>query len=209
MYLHKTPFILKKLYPSLIWNNSRLEKKIYLTFDDGPIPEVTDFVLETLGEFGAMGTFFCVGDNIRKHPEVFQRVVTADHSVGNHTFNHLNGFKNSNENYFSNIQECDSYINNAENKSNLFRPPYGRIRNSQIQVLKKNYKIIMWDVLSGDFDKSLAPDKCLKETIRCTKPGSIVVFHDSVKTYDTIKYVLPRYLYHFRSLGFSFKRLVG
>jgi peptidoglycan-N-acetylglucosamine deacetylase len=207
MYLHETPFLVKKLYPSLVWNKPRSEKRIYLTFDDGPIPEVTDFVLETLKRFEAKATFFCVGDNIRKHKEVFARVVEHGQGVGNHTFNHLNGFKNNDEEYFSNIQKCDEHINGSHHLSNLFRPPYGRISRSQINVLKRNYQIIMWDVLSGDFDKNLSPEKCLKATINCSKPGSIVVFHDSVKTFKTIQYVLPRYLEYFKGLEFSFERL--
>jgi peptidoglycan-N-acetylglucosamine deacetylase len=205
MYLHKTPFILKQLYPSLTWNKSRSGNKVYLTFDDGPIPEVTEYVLNLLANYEAKATFFCVGDNIRKHPQVFNKIVEQGHAIGNHTFNHLNGFKNNDMQYLENIEQCKQIINTYQKKTTLlFRPPYGRIKKSQIKVLRKDYQIIMWDVLSGDFDPSISFERCLRATIRHTRPGSIVVFHDSIKTYSALKFVLPRYLEYFKGQGFTF-----
>lgn len=209
MYLHKTPFLLKKLYPSLIWNKERNAKKLYITFDDGPIREVTEYVLEELEKFKALATFFCVGENIKKHQDVFQKVISKGHAIGNHTYNHLNGFKTLTPFYLENIKAaCDIITENSSGSaSRLFRPPYGRITRKQIQALTPTYDIIMWDVLTGDFDKNLSPEKCLKAVLRYSKPGSILVFHDSVKTYSTVKFVLPRVLNHFMNLGYEFEKL--
>jgi peptidoglycan-N-acetylglucosamine deacetylase len=201
--IHKTPRVLKWFYPSLVWNIPTAEKNIYLTFDDGPIPEVTDFVLATLAEYNAKAVFFCVGDNIRKHPEVFERVLQAGHKVGNHTHNHLKGWKTQDQPYIDNVAECEACI--GKHTSNLFRPPYGRIKRSQIKALKSQYKIVMWDVLSADYEKFLSKESCLEGSIRATRPGSIVLFHDHLKTYEKIQYVLPRYLEHFSKLGYRFE----
>ncbi|MFN8436325.1 MAG: polysaccharide deacetylase family protein [Cytophagales bacterium] len=201
--IHKTPRLLKFLYPSLVWNVPTNEKKIFLTFDDGPIPEVTEFVLETLAQYNAKAVFFCVGDNIKKHPEVFLKVVNEGHKIGNHTFNHLKGWKTDNNTYFENIQSCEEII--GQYSSGFFRAPYGRIKRSQIKHLKSKYKIIMWDVLSADYEKFLSKEKCLEGTIKATRNGSIVLFHDHLKTYEKIKYVLPKYLDHFSKLGYTFE----
>ncbi len=204
MYLVKTPFFLRWIYPELIWKKS-VKDAIYLTFDDGPIPVVTPFVLQCLAEFGAKGTFFCIGDNVRKHPEIYQEVIEAGHSIGNHTFNHLNGWSTDDEKYLENIDECAEYV-----KSDLFRPPYGKIKRSQIKKLKIQHpeiKVIMWDVLSGDFDQNLSPEECLKNVLRTTVPGSIIVFHDSLKAFDRLKYVLPKALDYWTDKGFVFKKL--
>ncbi|MDQ0969765.1 peptidoglycan/xylan/chitin deacetylase (PgdA/CDA1 family) [Flavobacterium sp. W4I14] len=182
MYLIKSPLLLKWYYPSLLWNKSRTEKVIYLTFDDGPIPNVTDFVLKTLKVFNAKATFFCIGDNIVKHPEVFERVKNDGHAIGNHTFNHLKGWKTDNETYLQNTLKCQELT-----QTNLFRPPYGRIKKSQISNLKSQisgFQIVMWDVLSGDFDTKLSPEKCYQNVIKHTENGSIIVFHDSLKAFD-------------------------
>ncbi len=156
MYLVKTPLLLKKLYPGLIWNMDRDQRCIYLTFDDGPIPIVTPFVLKTLKQYSAKATFFCIGDNIRKHPEVFEQVKAEGHSIGNHTFNHLRGWATDTETYVANFKQCDELV-----QSRLFRPPYGRIKRQQIEKIKalkgNNLDIIMWDILSGDFDQQLKP----------------------------------------------------
>ncbi|WP_443944455.1 polysaccharide deacetylase family protein [Pedobacter sp. AW1-32] len=211
MYLIKSPLLLKWYYPSLLWNKSRTEKVIYLTFDDGPIPNVTDFVLKTLKAFNAQATFFCIGDNIQKHPDVFERVKNNGHRIGNHTFNHLKGWKTDNETYVQNTLKCQELT-----LSNLFRPPYGRIKKSQASLLKSTIKfpspatqleIVMWDVLSGDFDTSLAPEKCYQNVIRHTENGSIIVFHDSLKAFDRLQYALPRVLQYFSEKGFSFSAL--
>lgn len=225
MYLIKSPLLLKWYYPSLLWNKSRTEKVIYLTFDDGPIPNVTDFVLKTLKVFNAKATFFCIGDNIVKHPEVFERVKTDGHAIGNHTFNHLKGWKTDDETYLQNTIKCQELT-----KTELFRPPYGRIRKSQILSLKSkvrspesisqnpqadsnlksqisNLKIVMWDVLSGDFDTKLSPEKCYQNVIKHTENGSIIVFHDSLKAFDRLSYALPKVLAYFTEKGFTFSTL--
>jgi len=210
MFLHKMGWLFQQvLYPSLTWSRYGAEKVIYLTFDDGPIPELTDWVLEILAEYDAKGTFFCVGDNIRKYPEIFQRVLADGHSVGNHTFNHLNGWKTENADYFSNVSDCAQMLEStqSEEKKPLFRPPYGRIRQSQIRQLKPDYEIIMWDVLSGDFSGSISPETCLQKSIRHTQAGSIIVFHDNLKANRNLQYTLPRYLAHFSAQGFVFRGL--
>jgi len=211
MYLVKSPLLLKWYYPSLLWNKSRTEKVIYLTFDDGPIPNVTDFVLKTLKAFNAKATFFCIGDNIQKHPDVFERVKNDGHAIGNHTFNHLKGWVTENETYLQNTIKCQQFT-----KSNLFRPPYGRIKKSQIKSLNSNLghqtpdsklKIVMWDVLSGDFDVNLAPEKCYHNVIKHTQNGSIIVFHDSLKAFDRLEYALPKVLAYFTQKGYQFSSL--
>jgi peptidoglycan/xylan/chitin deacetylase (PgdA/CDA1 family) len=205
---HRVPFFLPWLYPDLIWRIPTQEKELYLTFDDGPVPGPTEFVLETLNTFASKATFFCIGDNIRKHPEVFKKVVDDGHLIGNHTFNHLNGWSTSNEKYIENVKRFNEQlkIENCELKIDLFRPPYGRIARNQINALK-NYKIIMWDVLSIDYNKSVSPQACLRNSISATRPGSIIVFHDSLKAERNMSYALPRYIKHFLEKGYTFKTL--
>ncbi|WP_295767357.1 polysaccharide deacetylase family protein [uncultured Mucilaginibacter sp.] len=205
MYLVKTPWLLKKLYPQLCWNAARDKPVIYLTFDDGPIPIVTPFVLKTLKDFNAKATFFCIGDNVRKHPDVFEEVKAGGHAIGNHTYNHLKGWKTDDDTYINNFLQADEQL-----KTTLFRPPYGRIRRTQIsrlQQLKPGIQIIMWDVLSGDFDMSLKPEDCLKGVLKHTENGSIVVFHDSLKAFNRLKYTLPRALEIWQKQGYSFEAL--
>lgn len=205
MYLIKSPLLLKWYYPSLTWHKNRNDKVIYLTFDDGPIPDVTDFALKTLKAFNAKATFFCIGDNIYKHPEIFENIKNEGHSIGNHTFNHLKGWETPDEIYLKNFQKCQELT-----KTHLFRPPYGRIKKSQITKLRfihPGIQIIMWDVLSGDFDIGLDPQKCFKNVVKHTGKGSIVVFHDSVKAYDRLKYALPKVLQHFTQQGYHFDSL--
>jgi peptidoglycan-N-acetylglucosamine deacetylase len=204
MYWHKNNFLLHLLYPSSIWHKSRLEKSIYLTFDDGPIPEVTEWVLHTLQQYGAQATFFCVGDNIRKHPQVYEQVKLAGHSIGNHTFNHLNGWKTPREIYLENVQQFRLV---AGQEAPLFRPPYGKITRQQASVISKTSQIVMWDVLSGDFDQKLSPATCLDKSVKYTQNGTIIIFHDSLKARKNLEYVLPRYLQHFYGLGYIFQKL--
>jgi peptidoglycan/xylan/chitin deacetylase (PgdA/CDA1 family) len=207
--IFRTPFVLPLLYPQLVWRIMTEEKKIYLTFDDGPIPGQTEFVLDTLNKFNAKATFFSIGDNVRKHPGVFNKVVTAGHSIGNHTFNHLKGWNCTTEEYINNIELCSSQflVNGIQPIVNpLFRPPYGRIKRNQIKALK-NYRIIMWDVLTYDYTTSCSPERSLKGSIPATRAGSIVVFHDSNKAERNLRYVLPRYLQHFSEKGFAFESL--
>jgi peptidoglycan-N-acetylglucosamine deacetylase len=223
--IFKTPAILPWLFPNLLWRVSTKEKEIYLTFDDGPIPGPTEFVLDTLKLFNAKATFFCIGDNVRKHPEVFQQIINGGHAIGNHTFNHIKGWGTSTEKYLSNVELCNQEIGNRYSVigkqttyhlpltthpsplTNLFRPPYGRIRPKQINALKDKYQIVMWDVLTSDYNQSQSPEACLKGSIRATRPGSIVVFHDSLKAERNMAHVLPRYLEYFVKLGYVFKEL--
>lgn len=207
MYLVKTPLWLKWLYPSLIWNYNPQAKVIYLTFDDGPIPIVTPFVLKTLKKFKAKATFFCIGDNVRKYPEVFEAVLADGHMAGNHTFHHLNGWTTGNKTYLEDIAKCEQLVH-----SDLFRPPYGRIKRSQIAELKKRYpniQIIMWDILSHDYLAKLKPEDCLNRVIKHTDNGSIVVFHDSLKAMERLEYVLPKALEYWTKKGYQFKTLAA
>jgi peptidoglycan/xylan/chitin deacetylase (PgdA/CDA1 family) len=205
MYLVKSPLLLKWYYPSLVWNKSRSDKVVYLTFDDGPIPVVTDFVLNTLKRFNCKATFFCIGDNINKHPEVFQQLKAEGHAIGNHTFNHLKGWKTKDSAYVQNFQQCQQLT-----QSNLFRPPYGRIKKSQVKALKAinpKLDIIMWDVLSGDFDPALSPEKCFENVVNNTENGSIIVFHDSLKAFDRLQFALPAALAFLSKKGYQFHTL--
>ncbi len=209
---HRTPFFLPTLYPSLTWRIQNNRKELYLTFDDGPVPGPTEFVLDTLASRNVKATFFCIGDNIRKHPEVFKKIIERGHAVGNHTFNHLNGWKTNPQQYLKNIIECDDVIKphlrttNNEQRPTLFRPPYGRITKKQVQSLS-HYKIIMWDVLSVDYNKNLSKENCLHNTIRATRPGSIIVFHDSNKAEKNLTFALPAFIDHFLEQGFTFHSL--
>jgi peptidoglycan/xylan/chitin deacetylase (PgdA/CDA1 family) len=208
MIFNNAILLLSKLYPSLTWSRKVEDKVLYLTFDDGPVPEITEFVLQELKKVNAKATFFCVGHNIEKHPEVFSKIVQDGHGIGNHTFNHLNGWTTSNEDYFINIEKCESKLM-AVHKGNrkLFRPPYGRISRGQIKYLQGKYEIIMWSVLSRDYDKRLGWERCLSKSIKYTKPGCIIVFHDNVKAEKNLRFVLPLYLKHFSSQGFKFESL--
>jgi len=205
MYLIKTPFWLKLIYKKCIWNKNRKEKVLYLTFDDGPHEIATHFALNELKRFNAKATFFCIGKNVALHPTIFEKIVEEGHSVGNHTNNHLNGWKCNNKEYIANMIEAKLKIG-----SNLFRPPYGRIKHSQInalQTLHADTKIIMWDVLSGDFDINLSKQKCLDNVLKNAQNGSIIVFHDSTKAWERMEFALPRVLEHFSKIGFEFKAL--
>ncbi len=198
----KTPLLIQKLFPSLTWRMSGVEKIIYLTFDDGPIPVVTPWVLETLAKYNAKATFFCIGNNVLKHPEIYRAVVEQGHQTGNHTHHHLNGWNVKNMNYYQDIEECGKYVH-----SHLFRPPYGKIKPSQIKHLRQKYKLMMWDVLSKDYDATISPDKCLQTVLRETQKGSIVVFHDSLKAEKRLRIALPGVLEHFKKQGYEFARL--
>ena len=159
----------------------KTQKKIYLTFDDGPVPSITPWVLDILKQHNIKATFFCVGDNVQKHTTIYQRILTEKHAVGNHTFNHLKGWNTHSQNYIQNVGKCASFVS-----TNLFRPPYGKVKKSQFRILHPKFKIIMWDVLSGDYDKKTSPEKCLKNVIDMVRNGSIIVFHDSLKAQENI-----------------------
>ena len=214
MRLFRLPEFVRTLLPQLEWRKAETEKVIYLTFDDGPIPEVTDFVLEQLARYNARGTFFCVGENIEKNPEVAQRVLGQGHRLGNHTFNHLKAWKTNSEQYLLNTKKCAEalvpYLDPSETsgqKKPLFRPPYGQVSLNKIKQLQPDYRIIMWDLLTCDYDQTLSPEACLEASLKYTRSGSIVVFHDSLKARRNLEYVLPRYLEHFHRLGYRFSAL--
>jgi peptidoglycan/xylan/chitin deacetylase (PgdA/CDA1 family) len=205
MYLVKTPWLLKKLYPKLIWNVKQNTRCIYLTFDDGPIPIVTPFVLNILKQYNAKATFFCIGDNVRKHRDIFEEVKKDGHAIGNHTYNHLKGWKTDDNTYLENVIKTENLLH-----TNLFRPPYGRIKRSQVKLLKKvkpGLEIIMWTVLSGDFDINQKPEKCLDNVLKNTGSGDIVLFHDSLKAYERMEYALPRAMEYWNKEGYEFKGL--
>ena len=206
MYFIKTPFWLRLIYRSCIWRKPNQERVLYLSFDDGPHPEATPFVLAQLAYFNAKASFFCIGKNVQLYPEIYATIIAAGHVVGNHTQNHMNGWKNNTENYIADIQEATKVID-----SNLFRPPYGRISFAQIKALRSDpslpTEIIMWDVLSGDFDTTIKGEQCAQNVIQHAGPGSIIVFHDSAKAMDRLRIALPKVLLHFSNLGYQFKTL--
>ena len=197
------------MYPSLIWEKPTKEKILYLTFDDGPHATATPYVLDELKKYSAKATFFCIGKNVAEHPGIYRRIIEEGHRVGNHTYNHLNGWKTKDEIYFQNVFEAAKYID-----SDLFRPPYGRVTKFQAAVLqqsgkvpaigKQAFKIIMWSLLSGDFDTKLSPAGCLQNIILHAKPGYIIVFHDSTKAWERMSYALPQVLEYFSNKGYRF-----
>jgi peptidoglycan-N-acetylglucosamine deacetylase len=207
----KTPPLFKHLFPSLVWDlRSAQVKSIYLTFDDGPVPEVTPFILDALASYQAKATFFCVGENVERHPTIFRQVVEAGHRVGNHTHHHLNGWKTSTATYLEDVSRCEATLAQRHHDSlpdRLFRPPYGRISIRQLRKLQQQYRIIMWDILSGDFDKNFPAKDCLKKSISHSTSGTIIIFHDSYKAVANLAYVLPRYLDHFASSGYEFSTI--
>ncbi|GAA4800349.1 polysaccharide deacetylase family protein [Litoribaculum gwangyangense] len=214
----KTPIVAKKLFPNYVWDIPANDKVIYLTFDDGPTPEITNWTLKTLKAYKAKATFFCIGDNIEKHPDIFYNVLNDGHTIGNHTQNHIKGWKTKTKDYLNNITEAKKVIDSHKEKfsianrqstiNNLFRPPYGQISPKQGKTLiSLGYKIIMWDVLSFDWDKSITPELCLNNVTSKAKNGSIVVFHDSIKASKNMQYALPKVLDYFNGKGFQFKSL--
>ncbi|MBL7795539.1 MAG: polysaccharide deacetylase family protein [Saprospiraceae bacterium] len=202
MYLVKTPKLVQALWPTCLWYIPTRENVLYLTFDDGPIPEVTPWVLNTLLEYNARATFFCVGENVERNPDIFRRLLAEGHSAGNHTHNHLNGWDTETTRYLHNVRHCARLV-----QSNLFRPPYGRLRPQQRAFLERHYKIVFWDVLSGDFDPNLTAEQCLQNIVENARPGSIIVLHDSLKTVAKLRYVLPAMLEHFSALGYRFEAI--
>lgn len=202
MNIAKTPRIVKSLFSKLTWQMLNDERKIYLTFDDGPIPGVTEWVLDLLDEYNIKATFFCVGENVVRHPEVYQNIKDQGHSIGNHTYNHMNGWKCSVEEYLDNVAKADSVI-----QSKLFRPPHGRIKRKAIGALMPHYEIIMWDVLSVDYDANVSPESCLKNVTSNVQAGSIIVFHDSLKAERNLRYALPKCIEYLQNEGYSFHRI--
>lgn len=206
MFIHRTPWPIKKLYPELTWSK-RTAQTIYLTFDDGPIPVITPFIHQTLSAFDVRATFFCVGENIKKYNDIAQASLEAGHKIANHTFNHLNGWHTNKKRYSDNIELCENLINKLGVDNRLFRPPYGRVTRKQIKVIKTSYEIVMWDVLTGDFSNNVSPEDCLQHSINATRDGSIVLFHDNIKAENNLRYALPRYIEYFLEKGFRFSLL--
>jgi len=199
----KIPEIFKTVFPNRTWYIDTDEKVIYLTFDDGPTLVITDWVLDCLKKFKAQATFFCIGKNVEAHPRIYQRILKEKHAVGNHTFNHMNGWKTNNSTYLNDINLAEQHID-----SSLFRPPYGRINREQSKlILGADFKIIMWTVLSKDYNRKVLPQECLKNVIKNVDRGSIIVFHDSEKAFKNMQYTLPRFLDIYSAKGFNFKRI--
>lgn len=217
LYWIKTNTFIKRIFSNYIWDLPNVENKIYLTFDDGPTPEVTTWVLEQLKKHHAKATFFCIGKNIKNNTAIFSKIIDEGHAIGNHTYNHLKGWKTSKENYINNVALCNTEILNVSPllnseihnlKSPLFRPPYGKIKKSQSKkLLEMGYKIIMWDVLSADFDQTITPEQCLENVLQKVQSGSIIVFHDSAKAFKNLEYALPRSLEILKQRGFIFEAI--
>jgi peptidoglycan/xylan/chitin deacetylase (PgdA/CDA1 family) len=207
-YWIKTKSFIKRLFSNYVWDLPNTQNKIYLTFDDGPTPEITEWVLEELKKYNVKATFFCIGNNIQKHPKLFQKVINEGHVIGNHTYNHMNGWKTETKTYLENISLCEKQIQKSsiENlQSKIFRPPYGKIKTAQAKIVRRlGYKIIMWDVLSADFDQTITHEKCLENVISNVKSGSVIVFHDSIKASHNLKYALPETLNILKEKGFLF-----
>lgn len=200
MHISRSPALLRRLTrKNLTWDIPDRPGEIFLTFDDGPVPEITPRVIEILAQYNAKATFFCVGDNVARYPDVYQQLINAGHATGNHTFHHLNGWKTSPEDYLADIEKCSHVV-----RSRLFRPPYGRIRPSLIRSLSNDYRIVMWSVLTGDYDKTLTPAQVLKNATDNTTDGSIVVFHDSLKALTNMLFALPAFLDRFSRKGYRF-----
>jgi peptidoglycan/xylan/chitin deacetylase (PgdA/CDA1 family) len=209
LYWVKTAQCIKRFFSGFVWDMPHTGKTVYLTFDDGPNPEVTPWVLDLLKEHNIKATFFCIGDNIRKHPGFVYQIVTAGHVVGNHTYNHLNGWKTGETSYISNFLKCQAMIYRSTphhmEPVKLFRPPYGKIKSAQAKAIRKlGYKIIMWDVLSADFDQAITPQKCLSNVVDNVRPGSIIIFHDSIKASVNLRYALPAAITRLKEEGYTF-----
>ena len=202
MFIEQPPFFYRALFPGVIWRIPSDKKCVYLTFDDGPIPEITPWVLDTLDRYGIKATFFCVGDNVRKYPEVYQMILDRGHRVGNHTFNHIQGIRFWTKNYVANVKKAAELI-----KSNFFRPPHGHMRFPQVLMLRSSYKIIMWDVVTRDYSPHMTPNGVLNVVKNYTRNGSIIVFHDSLKSEVNMKGALPRAIEWLQQNGYEFKTI--
>ena len=204
MILHMVPKLFQMLYPERIWKKSADDNTIYLTFDDGPVPGVTDYVLQELAKRNQQATFFVVGDNVRKNPTLAHEIIKAGHKLGNHTFNHINGWKTANSEYLENIELCDKTLQDVLSiKTKIFRPPYGLIKSNQAVEVSKFYDIVMWTMLSGDYDQRIKPEVVLRKSIKHTSEGSIAVFHDQLKTKALLPKILPQYLDYIEELGWK------
>ncbi len=212
LFFVTTPWWLRKLFSGCVWDIKTNKKEFFLTFDDGPHPTITPFVLATLKAYNAKATFFCIGENVKKFPEVYKQIIDNGHAVGNHTMHHINGWNTFDDAYINDINQAASLIN-----SGLFRPPYGRIKKSQIKkivskqnvsgITHNNYKVIMWSVLAGDWVSAISPQECFNRVCKSVYPGSIVVLHDSEKANKCMSYTLPKLLEHFSRLGYVFNKI--
>ena len=200
MFIEQPAIWLRWLYPRATWRMDKNERAVYLTFDDGPIPEATPFILKTLAEFGVHATFFMVGDNVRKHPELYDQIVAAGHQVGNHTFNHWGGFKHTTRSYSENVQKANDLIH-----SHLFRPPHGWMRWEQYFWVGRKYRIVLWDLVTRDYSKWMTADDIVANVKRYARNGSIITFHDSLKSIDKLHYALPESLRWLKEQGYEFK----
>lgn len=203
-YWIKTNWVIKQLFSSYIWNIPNNEKKVFLTFDDGPTPEITQWTLAELKKYEAKATFFLIGKNAKENSTLLKTIAEEGHTIGNHTFNHLNGWKTTNRKYIDNLIDCNRIF-----QTTLFRPPYGKIKLSQATKIKQmGYKIVMWDVISGDFDQRITKEKCLENVIKNVTPGSVIVFHDSLKAAKNLQYALPLTLQFLKKEGYTFGKIV-
>jgi peptidoglycan/xylan/chitin deacetylase (PgdA/CDA1 family) len=204
MLLYHVPSAISRMFPQVLWHGNRNKPTLYLTFDDGPHPDITPWVLEQLENHNAKATFFCVGQNAEKYPEEFQNIRNGNHNVGNHTFNHLNGWKTTKREYLENVNMAQELHN-----FQYFRPPYGKMGLNQYTELKTSFQITMWDVLTGDFNKTYTSEDCFNHTTKHTHNGSILVLHDSEKAWPRLQKLLPRILEHYSKLGFKFEGIEG
>jgi peptidoglycan/xylan/chitin deacetylase (PgdA/CDA1 family) len=200
MFIEQPPLFYRILFPECVWRLHRKRKCVYLTFDDGPIPEVTPWVLDTLDQYGVKATFFCVGDNVRRNPELFEEIKRRGHNVGNHTMNHLQGIKVTSQRYLRNVLEAHRYIN-----SPLFRPPHGLLRWAQASILREQFTIVMYDLVTRDYSNKLSGEDVLNNVKRYARKASIIVFHDSLKAEKNLKYALPRAIEWLKSKGYTFE----
>jgi peptidoglycan/xylan/chitin deacetylase (PgdA/CDA1 family) len=198
----RIPRLLKRTFPEITWEIQDTAPSLYLTFDDGPTPGITAGILDALAKFRAKATFFCIGRNVERHPDIYRQILEAGHATGNHTYSHLKGWYTPNREYFEDIDLAAQFI-----RSPLYRPAYGMITPSQLRHLKKHYRIVMWDIMSYDFALNTSPDKCLHNVMHYVKSGSVVVFHDSLKASEKVLYALPQVLEHFSGKGFAFKSI--
>lgn len=209
----KTPKVVKALFSNYIWNIDTTSKIIYLTFDDGPTPEITEWTLNALEKYNAKATFFCIGANVEKHPDIFKKILKKGHRIGNHTQHHTKGWKSSKDGYLKDVEQAQKtlkqHIGNSKfSIQNLFRPPYGKITPAQGKsLIELGYNIVMWDVLSFDWDKNTNKETCTTNVISKAKKGSIIVFHDSKKAAKNMQYALPKILEHFSQKGYQFKSI--
>lgn len=211
-YWVKTHWLMRKIFSFFIWQIPTSQKIVYLTFDDGPIPEITDWTLDLLKKYNAKATFFCIGENIERNPDLFRKIHHDGHSIGNHTYNHVNGWHTPDQAYIENVDACSKtigkFVSEDKSQAKLFRPPYGKLNSAQFNAIKeRGYNVIMWDILSADFDTNITPEKCADNVLKNIKPGSIIIFHDSIKASKNLKYALPQTLDYLQKNGYEMRAI--